>query len=334
MQLQRLIIHELKKEAGIQNTSLIVSNNLLPVDTESTELIKTLLKSYQGDKILYAEFDRSPGRYFPERFATYRATQRGEQDFINFTIDSIGNLATIIRSKVLAKGGYVVFTEYESNSTSFNAIFLIRDTEGKLLRRTTNSFEIRRVEYLDTNHLAMACRVNENKLQEGASNYLSFTRLRQQDVSDYFTDWISIQQFESSIAFTNSLYIIINNLPTPINPETNTKYNIDEVRNMVYENARNNAQRSINIHTLGEQIYGDQNAILNYAENNQISLDTEFRFDKRALRKFVQINVVKDGINLKFSRGDSESKVRLSKEQTNIVIIESAEFANALREQL
>lgn len=334
MPLQRLIIHELRKDAGNQATKLIVSNNLLPVDNDSTELVTTLLKSYQGDKILYAEFDSSPGRYFPERYATYRTTQRSDQEFINFTIDSIGNLETIIRGKVLAKGGYVVFTEYEFNSISYNAIFLIRDIEGKLLRRTNNSFEIRRVEYLDTNHLAMACRINEDKLQNGAPNYLSFTRLRQQDVSDYFTDWISIQQLESSTEFTNTLYNIINNLPTPINPETNRQYNIDEVRNMVYENARNNAQRSINIQTLSEQIYGDQNTILDYAENNQISLDTEFRFDKRALRKFVQINVVKDGINLKFSRGDSETKVRLSEEQPNIVIIESAEFARALREQL
>lgn len=334
MTLQRIIVHELRKNAGTQITNLIVSNNLLPIDNQSTDLIDTLLKSYQGDKILYAEFDNSPGRYFPERFTTYCNSERNDLDYIQFTIDTIGNLDTIIRNKVLAKGGYLVFAEYLANGTTFNTIFLIRDTEGKVLERTENSFEIKNIEYLDTNHLAMACRINEFKKVQGEPNYLSFTRLKQLNVSDYFTDWICVLQLESSTEFTNSLYQIINNLPFPINPETNEGFNIDEVRNMVFENARNNVQRNINIHNLSEQIYGDPNVISNYAEVNQISIDTEFRYDAKALRKFVQINIVKDGINLKFSRGDSDTKVRLSEEEPNIVIIESEQFARALREQL
>ena len=71
MTLHRIIVHELRKNAGTQITNLIVSNNLLPIDNQSTDLIDTLLKSYQSDKILYAEFDNRPGRYFPERFTSY-----------------------------------------------------------------------------------------------------------------------------------------------------------------------------------------------------------------------------------------------------------------------
>ncbi len=334
MTLHRIIVHELRKNAGTQITKLSVSNNLLPIDNQSTDLIDKLLKSYQGDKILYAEFDNNPGRYFPERFTTYCNSDRNDLDYIQFTIDTINNLDTIIRNKVLAKGGYLVFAEYLANGIAFNTIFLIRDTEGKVLERTENSFEIKDIEYLDTNHLAMACRLNEFKKVQGDRNYLSFTRLKQLNISDYFTDWICVLQLESSTEFTNSLYQIINNLPLPLNPETNQNLNIDEIRNMVYENARNNLQRNINIHNLSEQIYGDPNIISNYAEANQISIDTEFRYDAKALRKFVQINVVKDGINLKFSRGDKDTKVRLSEEKPNIVIIESEQFARAFKEEL
>ena len=247
---------------------------------------------------------------------------------------ALGNLETIIRNKILSKGGYLVFTEYQVNGHDFVAIFLIRDTEGKLLRRTQNSFSIQRVEYLDTNHLAMACRINETKLDSGEQNYLSFTQHRQQEVSDYFIDWISVSQLESSTEYTKSLYEIINGLPTPVNPTTNTPYSIDEVRNMVYENARNNAQRNINLQVLSQQIYGNPETILNYAEENQISIDTEFRYNKRALRRFVQVSVHKDGINLKFSRGDVGIKIRPSEDDPNIVIIESPEFANALRAEI
>lgn len=332
--LNKLIVHELRKESRSPDTTLITSNELIPIDGESNDLIESLLKSYKGDKILYADFDLEPGRYFPERFNNYRESERTSQDFIDFTIDVIGNLETIIKVKNLAKGGYLVFAEYENSEINFIAVFLIRDTEGKLLRRVENSFEIRRIEYLDTSHLAMACRINESKILEGDSKYISFTRLRQKEVSDYFTDWICVKQLESSTEFTEALYQIINSIPAPINPETNEQYSIDAVRNMVYENARNNSQRNINLQSLSEQIYGNPNTISQFAEEHQISIDSEFRYDKAALRKFVQINVTRDGINLKFSRGDGDTKVRLSEENPNVVIIESEQFADALRRQL
>jgi len=331
MHLTKLVVHELIKVSGSTHVNLITSDQLIPVDDQSESLVTALLKSYSGDKILYAEFDSSPGKYFPVRFDTYKQSQRTDRDFLDFSIDSIGNLVTFIQPKTLARGGYLVFAEYSNNGTNFTSIFLIRDTEGKLLKRVNNSYEIKTIEYLDTNNLAMACRINENKIANGESNYLSFTRHRQQEVSDYFTDWISAAQLESSTEFTNSLYNIINNIPLPVNVETNAPFTIDEVRNMVYENAKNNAQRNINILTLSEQIYGNPTTISDYAEENNISIDTEFRYDKRALKKFIQLSVSKDGISLKFSRGDSGTKVRFSEENPNQVIIESTNFANALR---
>lgn len=334
MTLSKLIVHELKKESGTTIVNLVTSNQLIPIDNQSESLVTALLKSYSGDKILYADFDRSPGKYFPTRFDTYKQSPRTDLDFLNFTIDTLGNLVTFIQPKTLARGGYLVFAEYVHNVTTFVAIFLIRDTEGKLLKRVDNSFEIKTIEYLDTNHLAMACRINEGKIDNNESNYLSFTRLRQQDVSDYFINWISVAQLESSTEYTKALYNIINNIPLPINEETNQPFTIDEVRHMVYENARSNAQRNINIQTLSEQIYGTTTAISDYADENDISIDTEFRYDKNALRKFIQLSVNRDGISLKFSRGDSGTKVRFSEENPNQIILESANFANALRAEI
>jgi nucleoid-associated protein len=334
MALSKLIVHELKKESGTTTVNLGTSNQLIPIDNQSESLLTALLKSYSGDKILYADFDRSPGKYFPTRFDTYKESSRTDLDFLNFTIDTLGNLVTFIQSKTLARGGYLVFAEYLHNGTPFVSIFLIRDTEGKLLKRVENSFEIKTIEYLDTNHLAMACRINEEKIDNNESNCLSFTRLRQQDVSDYFTNWISVAQLESSTEYTKALYNIINNIPLPINMETNQPFTIDEVRHMVYDNARSNTQQNINIQALSEQIYGTTTAISDYADANNISIDTEFRYDKNSLRKFIQLSVNRDGISLKFSRGDSGTKVRLSEENPNQIIIESANFANALKAEI
>ena len=111
-------------------------------------------------------------------------------------------------------------------------------------------------------------------------------------------------------------------------------YTIDEIRSMVYENAISNTNRNINLRNLSEQIYGDQSTIINYVEQNNISIDGEFRFNSAALKKFIQISVVKDGISLKFSRGDDGTKVKISEENPDVVIIESVKFAIALKEQL
>src|SRR5690554_5056574 len=154
MPLSKLIVHELKKKSGTTIVNLITSNQLIPVDNQSESLVTALLKSYSGDKILYAEFDRSLGNFFPGRFDVYKQSERMDDDFLNFSVDSIGNLITFIQPKTLARGGYLVFAEYSHNGTNFVSIFLIRDTEGKLLKRVDNSYEIRTIEYLDTNHLA------------------------------------------------------------------------------------------------------------------------------------------------------------------------------------
>lgn len=70
----------------------------------------------------------------------------------------------------------------------------------------------------------------------------------------------------------------------------------------------------------------------NYAQEHEISIDNEFKFNKTRLKRFVRVNINKDGINLKFSRGDWNDKIKLSDEDPNIVIIESASFAKAIRE--
>ena len=72
MNLCKLIVHELRKESGNSDVRLITSNQLMTIEADSVELVNTLLKSYTGDKILYAEFDRTPGKFFPNSFDSYR----------------------------------------------------------------------------------------------------------------------------------------------------------------------------------------------------------------------------------------------------------------------
>lgn len=67
MELNKIIIHEILKESGEIESEIRLSDELVPCNIDSTTLISSLLKSYKGDKILYAIFDDTEGNYFPER---------------------------------------------------------------------------------------------------------------------------------------------------------------------------------------------------------------------------------------------------------------------------
>ena len=334
MELRKVAIHEIQKERGVNETNLILSDEQIQITENVEALISALLSSYKGDKILYAVFNNSEGNYFPERYISYKNSERNDRDFIDFTKNALANLNPIIRAKTLASGGYFIFAEYSVNNINFFSIFLVRDTEGKILRRTEHSYEIDTIEYLDTRNLAMACRINESKLDNGEDNYLSFTQVKQKEIADYFLDWISVEQLESSTEYTKSLYEIVNQIPPPIDPETNQEYPIEEHRNNVYNYITSNPNKVVNLRDLGEHFYNNPDIYIDYAEKHDISIDTEFRYNKRQLRRFIKVEINRDGINLKVSRGALNDKVTISEDDPNVVLIRSEKFANALRQEL
>lgn len=333
MELKKIVVHELIKESESKDVETIFSDELISINQNSTTFITSLLKAYNSDKILNAIFDDSPGRYFPEKFFLYTQSNRQDSDFISFSIEVLGNLKPIISPINFATGGYFVFTEYENAGRNFVSVFLIRDVEGKILSKTEHSYTINTIEYVDTKNLAMACRINENRIGEDGANYLSFTQVKQQVVSEYFKAWISIKQVESNKDYTNSLYSIISKLEPPVDEETGVIMDVQEVRNRVYSIAKDSPTQTINIRNIGEIIYGDEYAISNYAIENDLIIDTEFRFNNTALKKFIKLEVNRDGINLKISRGEVNKKVKISPDDENMVIIESPSFAKAFRNQ-
>lgn len=334
MKIKKIAVHSLLKNSQDNYVELIETKSLLNIEEDSVKLIETLLNSYRADRIYYATFNEAEDRYFPKKYREYINSKRDADNFLEFSSKTMSNLVPIIRAKFLATGGYFIFTEYELNLSTFTAVFLIRDKEGIILKNVGEEFQIENIEYLDTANLAMACRINEKTLMEGESNYLSFTQQKQKTLSDYFTDWISVLTLESNTEYTKTLYKILGKIEAPVNQKTGLKFSTDEVRSMVFELAKNNPQKTINLRAISLSIYGDESTISNYVLDNDLHLDAEFSFDKRELRKFTQLYINRDGIKLKFSRGDAQVKVRPSVDNPAIVIIESLDFANALRSEL
>lgn len=333
MTLNKIIIHELNKESTSNEINLQLSDEMVSIDSNSIGLIDALNKSYRGNNILYGIFDTSEGKYFPEKFINYHESEKTDDDFIIFTKNVIGYLETLLQPVTMATGGYFVFAEYSNNGNDFLGTFLIRDTEGKTLSKTDDSYTIDSIEYVDTSNLAMACRVNYGRFDSSENNYLSLTQLKQRKISEYFKNWISIEQIESSSDYTKKLYDVVTQLVRPVDPETNLEYEIQTFRGLVYNYISERPNNVVNLRDMSQYFYEDPDTITNYVSDNDIAIDTEFRCNKRQLKKFVKLEVKKDGIDFKISRGTFDDKVRFSDSDSSLVIIESEAFAEALRNE-
>jgi nucleoid-associated protein len=336
MEIQRVIIHELIKNQGKTEARDFLTNAVLDRNEETANLIETLDKSFKRDFINYAIFNEEGQDDFPHYFEQYqRHAEDSDELFISFTRSVTLNLKQIIRNVIFAKGGYFVFAKYLVNDTPYIGIYLIRDEKGILFNKNSesHSFSIGSVSYLNTNKLAMGCRINLIKYSNGDGRYVAMIKNNLADISDYFRNWINIVQPESSTEYTNTLFQIVSTINPPINPETNEFYPLDDFRKNVHDYIKSSPNKTVNMAEMGRHFYNDEFAFTRFAEDNNHVIDTEFKVDGRSLKKFCNFDIRADGIRLLFARGDYDTKVRLSEDDDNKVIIESRAFANKLRHE-
>jgi len=335
MNIHKVIIHELIKEQRITEAHEFLTDAVLSVNPDTYDLVDKLNKSFIRDSITYALFQIEEGDNFPNYFSRYIQTEKTDSDFVTFSRTAILNLKQIIRNVIFAKGGYFVFADYTENDNHYLSVFIIRDEKGILFNKNVagRKFEINSVSYLNTNKLAMGCRINLNKYSDNDGKYLALIKNNSADISDYFNNWISTMQPESSTEYTDALYQIISNANIPVNPTTGNPYSIDEFRKNVHDYVKNRPNKVVNIQEMSTYFYQDSDYLTQYAVENNVIIDSEFKVDGRSLKKFWRLDINSDGIQLRFSRGDFSTKIRISEDNNDLVLIESSRFANKLRRE-
>lgn len=334
MHLNKIIVHELNKEINVIGASCNHSNALLPIDYKSIHLINKLDEKYRVTNVSNGVFDNRPEAIFPTNFRNLIANY-DDNTFISFTIDSTNLLKEQIKNINPAKGGYFVFADYNKNGNHLFGVFLIRNTEGILFEKNIarSSFLINQTTHIDLERLAMACRINVQRFSSNDGKYLSFMKHKIPDISDYFINWIAATEIESSTVYTEELYRITPLLPRPSNMD-GSEMSLDDFRKNIYDYMLTQPEGNINMNNMSRHFYNDEGIIVNFIEENNITIDTEFKIDRRKAKKFVRIDINADGIQLRFTRGEYSTLVRIDETNRNRIIIESEKFADKLREQL
>lgn len=332
MNIHQVIIHELQKYGGKTGAKLRSSNSIMDSsNVEVINLITELNNRYRHRNENYGVFDDQNQTRFHSEFRQFFDT-RSDEAFIDFTKNVANDLREKVDTVAPAKGGYLVFANY-SDQRDFLGVFLIRDTQGVILRRNSQvrTFDIGKVEHIDFEKMAMACRINLQSFSNGTGRYLSFINRKSDSISKYFTSWISSTDTESNEQDTLYLYKILKELDLP-KDEKGNQYERDVFLDGVYRFINSIPEKQVNLRDIGQKYYGDENLLINYAHENEIPINTEFKGHSTVLKRFIQIRAKADNIELAFQHSQFKSAVRIvGKDQ---IVITSESLVNKVSKQL
>ena len=328
MNLTHCVVHEIEKEAGESSARAHYSQQLFDITDDMRSLVEQLARGFGGSRLVNARFDESPGKLFPQKFGDYVQGMPSDEGFLEYTQQVVGHLETVIQGKSGAKGGYLLLCAYDDAEGHRHGVFLLRNTVGRIFHRTANGFDVEPVVHLDTNNLAMACRIDVGRFRQGAGTYLELTHRSENEVSAYFSDWIGAEETLSSRQMTASLQDLLGGIEM-VDEASGEVASQAQTFERAYEHVRANPSKVVDIHELSQELYGSPAKIEEHAREQGIELETEFRYNPAALKELVQLRAAADGLDLKYPRAALEDGVMYVEEgdQGLRIVIESDALA-------
>jgi nucleoid-associated protein YejK len=337
--IHHLVIHELKKTADESGSQVFLSQQCMPVDERAQALADKLHDTFVRKEDTLQGYLSSPeDALFPGYFQLLIEQGMTEEAFLTFTKETMNALQLTLQGVLGAKGGYLVYLDYteEVSNQRVLGIFLVRDTEGLVFQKrdAEEGFALGTVTYLNTDKLAMACRLLVGKFKAGEGRCVELIKhaKSQKAISEYFMQWIGLDRPESSRELTQSFLEMVEELPMPVDEETGEAMEEGRFREKVLQFANSSPQKVINIDEFEQEFYKNENPAQQYLQDHQVELDKEFRFDKRTLNQFYNHKVSAEKIYLYFNDGHiKHGQITVDGDQ---VTIHSPELAEQIAELL
>ncbi len=344
MRLNKLVVHNLLKELNEMEAKIVLSQELMPINALSHLLVSRLVDTYTNTSPTYAVFDQAE-KPFARAFRLFFENNTDE-NFLLFSQNTAELLRREVEREGFAKGGYLVFTEYEENEADddskipYFSIFLIRDTKEILFKWVDDepSPQINTQEILNLNKLAMACRIRGDNYEQREGKYLTMIKRGLPDISAYFIRWISAGEKENSETYTNNLLNLLNMADLPLD-ENNVALSIDDFINEVVDHIKRTPGKKVDLYNITRTFYPrekyQENYLVNLADRNNIMIGSEFVADGRTLNRLNTINVKYGDLQIKFPRRYyRDRRVEVTGLNNENIIIHSAELAKKVLEEV
>lgn len=288
MIIESVVIHEIIKAE--KATTLFLSDSAVDHNDEQIQaMISTLDSSFSKKTLRRAKFSDDGFRATIKDF-TKIDLLRESKSLTNKLKESVQNIPA-------AKGGYLIFCTFK-NSKSFLAVFLVRDTKGSLLKQKDDkSWDVKPTEYLDVEHFAMGAKINLDVLNSDSDDrYISLVK-GNTDISEYFENWIGLDDKKPESKDADALYDIANKIPLPEGTEDR-----DAFKKKIFDYAKSRSPKIVNLRDLSKHLYDNEDTIQKYCDDNEIDLDGEFKLSGKQLNRFFKVSVKAGGIELSAPR--------------------------------
>ena len=327
MEIKNAIIHNVRKELKCDATIEYSKETLNLRDEKCLSLFEELY-TFFSKSLKYGIFSSKEDTVFHEKFNDYLNSTK--KDFISLSKDVLPDLKTRMDSIPQSKGGYVIFAEIKNQNEDFFVIFVVRDKTGKQFSYKDDTMHINEVIHIDTNKLAMACRINVQSYQNEKDRYLSFLSTTQDEASKYFQKWVGAEAQSKSQEDTKALRTIVSNIDIPTDEDGNSMSR-EQFREKIFDLCSKTFSKDINLRAVSEEVWKDPDYISNYAATNGITINDEFTADETELKKMKKYSITSDKIKLDFPPEYIGDKVYPDPKNEDIVIIKSKLFADKLR---
>lgn len=292
--LHQLAIHELVKLSESSETELHLSDRLIFVDERAERLVAQLHRTFsQKNEVLNGVLAAPEDALFPGFFQILQESQFSDAAFLQFSIDTMQALQQSLQGVGGAKGGYLVYAFYSAESGGHEdnmlGIFLVRDTQGLVFTHTqAGQFQLHPTTYLDIDRMAMAGRI---KIRKGKADWQPSAEVikharSQKDISDYFLQWLAVEQPVSNKDLTQQFLEAVAAIPAPVDDATGEPMESGLFREQVANFAMKSPGKTINIPAFEEKFYGDTQPLQDYFVNNEVALQEEFRIDSQSFRDY------------------------------------------------
>lgn len=327
MEIKNAIIHNVRKELKCDATIEYSKETLNLRDEKCLSLFEELY-TFFSKSLKYGIFSSKEDTVFHEKFNDYLNSTK--KDFISLSKDVLPDLKTRMDSIPQSKGGYVIFAEIKNQNEDFFVIFVVRDKTGKQFSYKDDTMHINEVIHIDTNKLAMACRINVQSYQNEKDRYLSFLSTTQDEASKYFQKWVGAEAQSKSQEDTKALRTIVSNIDIPTDEDGNSMSR-EQFREKIFDLCSKTFSKDINLRAVSEEVWKDPDYISKYAATNGITINDEFTADETELKKMKKYSITSDKIKLDFPPEYIGDKVYPDPKNEDIVIIKSKLFADKLR---
>ena len=321
MEIKYAVIHELYRNSDNNKFVINFSKNVL----EKTIIVK---KSLDEIDLKYKSKNKTMAQLENESMFYIKKFHISEDKFMDFTKKAMEKLKSSLENVANAKGGYILFIEYELNKENILEILLLRNKKSiKFIITLDSNFVINEDEHIDIENIVVACQINLSQLiKKNIQNnrYVSFISSKGDDISKYFLNWINVKEKIDKKTDLHNFKEVIKNIDLPKDFNNRNDF-YKKIHDLI--SSDNNV---IDPEKISFALYNDKEYINTYSSKNNISLP--IIHSKAKDLNFLINKIIKDGtIELKFVFDDVKSGlIEVDETDENKIIITSKE----LREQL